>query len=157
MTKKVNIADSLKKDFISKLKNKLIISSNNEIILFNNYFINKNGDSYIVYRKSDDSKRTFNSIKHATAWAILDKYYYFSESIRIWQLDHLIVSCEFEIELNKSMCIKSKDRKEIFYNKLSYVIEKQKNFMNEIDKYITVAKICQEKGFQNELTRISRS
>lgn len=124
--------------------------------LFEEYIITKNNDTITVYRYRDEKIYTFNKIKHAVVWAILDKHNKFYEASRVLELDLKLESVNVDKLIHRRLK-KSKNHDFLLYSvKYEQDVERQNKFQHEIDKYIMTAKICQEQGFQNELNRSSR-
>ena len=129
----------------------ILIYSNDDgqYVLFDKYFIAKAPGHFKLLRIRDDVILEFSYVRNAIAWAILDDKCRISEANRILELDQKMGSLKAEILLHK------KHRTEISRDKLSNSLSKQKKFQWELDKYIMMAKQCQERGFKNELTRTS--
>lgn len=120
-------------------------------VLFENYVIKKTQDIYWVYRRRDDRQFEFGSLKNATSWVILDNATKISEANRVLDLDNKLTSLKTELRVHR----KIKVNPEIQRDKFLFNLYKQNKFQWELDKYIIMAKLCQERGFQNELTRTS--
>ncbi len=135
----------------------LIYQDNDSVYtLFNKYFIKKINTSSVVYRKTDGGYFEFSSSKIATAWCILDRYNKIFESRRIIELNNKIISLTAEkLNLIKLRNRAKAEQSEIYRDKLSEIITRQNQFQWELDKYIILAKQCQQRGFENELTRTS--
>lgn len=153
----INIAQLI--DNLSpSLANKLIYDIDKEnYALFEKYHLTKKSDCYEVYRKTDGSTKVFYQIKNAVAWVILDQYNKISEARRVLDLDKTLESIKVESMMHKKrQIVGSTDKREIYRDKFSHDLQKQKRFQWELDKYIILANTCQQRGFENELTRIAR-
>lgn len=154
---KTNDAARRLNDIVDKVGNSLLniliySDDNGQYVLFDKYFISKKNNYFELFRARDEKFLQFNFVRNAIAWAILDNKCKVSEANRILELDQKIGSLKAEILVHK----KPKSREsEISRDKLSNVLSKQKKFQWELDKYIMMAKQCQERGFKNELTRTS--
>ena len=135
----------------------LIYQEDNSVYtLFNKYFIKRSNTGSIVYRKTDGEYFEFNNSKIATAWCILDRYNKIFESRRIIELNNKIISLSAEkLNLSKLQHRTKAEQSEIYRDKLSEIVNRQNQFQWELDKYIILAKQCQQRGFENELTRTS--
>jgi hypothetical protein len=141
--------------FISGLSSRLIFNDENGVfVLFEEYFLEKNNSFYKVSRRSNDQIIIFSSLRVATTWVILDKYNKIVPARRVIELDNLLSGIKTEIVIHKQIK-PSIEEQEIKRDKLLHDLRKQKRFQLELDKYIITAKICQERGFKNELTRTS--
>ena len=150
--------ENMIKDLLPSLSKSLIYYNDDDsYVLFEEYIIRKIGDQVLLIRKRDEKEFVFNHIRHATAWAILDKNNKFSEAKRLIDLDIVLESVEFDKQIHIKLRNKG-DMNNYLLNtaKLQNDILRQRNFRSEIDKYITMANICQQRGFENELTRTSR-
>lgn len=157
MTKTENLLDN----FFSRVNNRALgnlmyQTANNVYVLFDQYQITKKKSQSTVIRHSDCSEQQFSTSKVATAWCILDRYNKIYESQRVVELDKKIQSLYWEkINLSKLQKISRAEQQEIFRDKLLETISREKQFQYELDKYIIMAKQCQLRGFENELTRTS--
>lgn len=147
--------DAMAIKFNEDLPSKLIFKNEYGVfVLFDEYFLEKIQNSYKVTRPSREQNITFSSMQNATTWCILDKYNKIVEARRVMELDSLLAGIKIEIMIHKKTKSQRED-KEIKRDKLLHDLNKQKRFQWELDKYIITAKVCQERGFKNELTRTS--
>lgn len=125
--------------------------------LFEKYNITKHRDWIEASRNSDSTINFFSSLKNATAWCILDRYNKIVEAKMLIQLDQNVAALSAErLQHDRLRKRGTLESKEIARDKYLQALDKQKRFQWEIDKYIQMAKKCQNKGYQNELTRTSR-
>lgn len=144
-----HLADKVMASLLSK------VIYNNEYghyVLFDQYLIMKENGYFKVFRRRDEHIVEFANLRNATVWSILDKYTKISEATRVLDLDQKLDSLKAEILVHSRF--KNNDF-EIQRDKLLNDLHKQKRFQWELDKYIIMAKICQERGFKNEFTRTS--
>lgn len=124
--------------------------------IFEQYEIHQDKHKVTVYRYRDEKTFVFHKMKHAIAWTILDRSNKFYETARILELDLKLESVAVD-KLIHSKLKKNKNFDFLLYSvKYEQDIERQNKFQREIDKYIIMAKMCQERGFQNELNRPAR-
>jgi hypothetical protein len=98
-----------------------------------------------------------SSIKHASAWCILDHYNMIPEAKLVAQLSRNLDSISAEVLIHSRLQRRGEaDFREINRHKYIQAVGKQKQFQVEIDKYIKLAKKCQDRGYQNELIRNAR-
>lgn len=158
MNKINHTIDELQKIFDSMFVSNIVYGTDDGYVLFNRYHIKKNGDHYIARRYTDDVIKTFSKLRYAAGWCILDRYNKISEAKRVTELAIMLDSLQAEImvhtRLQKSG---SGEVREINRDKWLAAVDKQKRFQWELDKYINLAKTCQDKGYQNELTRATRN
>jgi hypothetical protein len=138
------------------LLNNIIYTDDHGYVLYDKYFITRASDIYNVTRNSDGSVLTFSKLKHAASWAILDKYNKIFQARRLVELDSSLSSLQTEILIHKKLKRQGTlESKEINRDKYLVNLDKQKRIQGELDKYIMLAKLCQDKGYQYELTGTS--
>lgn len=139
-----------------KLLNQIIYIDDNKYVLFEKYEIVKHRDHYSVFRRADEKRFSFNKLKNATTWAILDKHNKLNEARRVIELDLKLES----VKIDRAIHAKLSKKKDLEYalvhmDKLQQDIDRQSRFQSELDKYIIMARSFQQRGFENELTRTS--
>lgn len=127
-------------------------------IMFERYRIQKRSDKTIVTRFRDDKILSFNKMRNAVAWTVLDKNNKMWEANRLMELDLKSVGLELDMAIHERIKKNTQDveRYDIMINKIQHDLALQTKFQKEIDKYIIMANECQQQGFKNELTRSSR-
>jgi hypothetical protein len=126
-------------------------------VLFEKYFITKKEDYYVAYRHRDDKIYEFSSLRNAATWSILDSNNKIFESSRVLMLDASITSVKVAKQIHTKLQFKGdKSQREISFNKLQQDLADHRRFQYELDKYIILAKQCQQRGFENELKRTTR-
>lgn len=140
----------------SLLSNLIFDTDEGHYVLFNQYYIQKVDNYYQCHRYTDDYKQFFSSLKNATTWSILDKYNKIYEARRVIELDSLLAGISVDKSIHKKLkSVGNLENREINRDKLLFDLMKQNRFQHELDKYIILAKTCQQRGFENELTRTS--
>lgn len=153
---KVLLGDAVKY-FESIFVSNIVYKTKNGYVFYNRYCIVDNGDHYVARRYSDDLIKKFSKLKYAASWCILDKYNKIVEAKRVSELAVLLDSVKAEILVHyRLQKVAASDIREINRDKFLVALDKQKRFQWELDKYIKLAKTCQDKGYQNELTRATR-
>jgi hypothetical protein len=152
---KLEHIDKISKLVTPTLLNCLIYNDDDSYVLFEKYKIFKTKGVFVVYRHRDEREFTFNKIKNATVWAILDKHDKFYEANRVLELDLLLESINVDKAIHQRLKKNLKSDYLLYSVKYEQDLIRQNKFQHELNKYITVAKICQERGFQNELNRPS--
>lgn len=154
----IKTVEQLAESALPKLLKCLIYQINDDsYVLFEEYSIKKTSESVILNRYRDDKVFSFNTLRNATAWAVLDKYNKFFEANRVKELDLKLQSVQVDKAIHKKLSrSKNLDERTIHSHKLQTDIEREKRFRNELDKYIIMANNCQQRGFQNELKRSER-
>jgi hypothetical protein len=147
--------EKIARSMFKELLNTLIYTDDGgNYILFDKYTIYKKKGYYQVVKYGVVSEMIFTSVKNAATWAILDHHTKIVEARRVAELDALLTS----VLVDKSIHLKmqtsgSLEAREINRDKFLHDMYKQNRFRQELDKYIIMAKSCQERGFKNELTR----
>lgn len=149
-----NIEELAEKTLPKLLKSLIYQNEDNTYVLFEEYSIARNKTDVVVKRFRDDKIYHFFRLRHATAWAILDKYNKFYEANRILELDIKLESVQIDKAIHRKLK-KSKniDEHAIHSVKLQTDLQREKQFRDELDKYIVLANRCQQRGFKNEPTR----
>lgn len=142
---------------IPKIVNKIIVDTDDGYIVYNTYYIKKNKSFYNVLRRGDDKNFQFFQLKHAIAWSILDSKYLMHEALKVHEIDNLLVGLDFERKIHTKLQKRGNLESYLIQTaKLQSVLYKQTALQRELDKYIKVAKLCQQKGFENEINRTKR-
>lgn len=154
ITKLIKFAKNVPPDYI---KNLIYTDEGGSYVLFEQYTIKKIEDAFIVCRHRDDKMFPFYQLKNATVWVILDRNDLFAEANRVYELDRQLVGLKTEQIIHAKLRTKGTlDSYIVQTDKLQSVIDKQIRFRRELDKYIILAKTCQQRGFENELKRTAR-
>lgn len=154
----VQTIESLARLALPRLMKYLIYKNDEDTyVLFEEYSIKKNKDYVTLNRYRDERQFQFNRLRNATAWAILDKHNKFYEANRLLELDSKLESIAVHKQIHDKLR-KSKNLEDftIQSHKLQTDLLHEKQFRNELDKYIVMANNCQQRGFQNELKRSAR-
>ena len=142
---------------VNDLLKHLVYEDNGNYVMYEKYYIVKRKHDCEVYRYTDDTRRTFNRLRNAAAWCTLDHYNKFYEAQRVIYLDQKMESLEIDKAIHdRHRKIGDLDARGIAMVKHQHDIYSQKIFRGELDKYIIMAKTCQQRGFENELTRTAR-
>jgi hypothetical protein len=134
------------------------INESNGYVLFDRYSIVSREDGrHTVFRYGDEKSFTFNSLKNAAVWCILDHENRFYEAGRVMDLD----SCISSAQIDKNIHTKLKNRGDMVDRiinsaKLQYDLDKERLFQAELNKYTTLARDCQQRRFEHETNRNSR-
>lgn len=155
MRKMLDDYDLLVEYFTEKYFPKLIIDTPTGYLLFNRYNLDRSSGAWRAVRISDGYSEQFCRLRYATGWCILDRYNKIVDAKCLLEANRRLTSLEAEIQVHTRLQ-RSGGQREINRDKYLVAIDKHKRFQIEIDKYIKVAKNCQDKGYQNELTRTSR-
>ena len=147
---------SLVDNMTPELKSKLIYNDNGQYVLFDLYRIIVSNDIYLVKKLTSDDDLIFGSLRTATAWCVLDNYNKIIPARRIIELDKQLSSNQVDKTIHgRLQKQKNNVNREIYRDKMLYDLSKQMQLRRELDKYIIMANICQQRGFKNELTRTS--
>ncbi len=142
---------------LPKVLNRIIVDTDGGYLLVNEYFIKKRTDNYYLIRRGDEKEFVFVKLRHAITYAILHKNFKMYEASRVHELDNLLDGLSLEQKLYQKYKKKKKlDEYILHWIKLQNVFDKHSKFTDELDKYIIVAKDCQQKGFEHEINRTKR-
>lgn len=134
------------------LSGKLIYECDDHYILFDRYRIEPCIDYFRVTKNFTYTILDFSYLRHAATWCILDKYNKVNDARKIFELDQLLTGKDLDFRIHAKLKRKNTNW-EIYRDKLLWDDLRQKQILEEIDKYIILAKKCQQRGFKNELTR----
>ena len=124
--------------------------------LYGRYLLRRINGSWTAVRHSDGKIIEFSKSRWAAAWCILDRYNRIIEARRTEELTRALDSIAVEVEIYKTRRKRySTEAGEILRDKYLTNLDKQKRFQWELDKYIKLARKCQDRGYQNELTRVT--
>ena len=132
-----------------------IIDAGNSISVFGEYTIVKHSEECVVY-KNKVEQVVLNNTKNALSWCIFDKY-------KIHNLKHSIMECDRQLGYRKMEilhyvnCIKNSAdefQKGILFDRLYNSRSQAVGIKKQLDKCVNLAKYCQQKGFENETSRL---
>lgn len=138
---------------MTKAADDTLIKTEHGIVIFNKYLLVTLDEGVDLYlRSGQQDKIHFNTAKTALIWAILDHNIKITDAKRVRELDVLITSSKIDAEIHKNYKKKKNiDDYLIFYSKYQHALDKQKQFLAELDKYTIQAQRCQTKGTKNEI------
>lgn len=144
------VVGNLAKKLLPDLLNFLIYQADDgRFILYDEYYILKSKNFCSVHRIRTNEYFEFSSLRNATTWCTLDWFNKINEARQVMNLDKLLTSVK--IDKQNHTRLKSKgtlEQRSISSAKLLSDIFRQKQFQAELDKYIILARKCQEKGFK---------
>jgi hypothetical protein len=102
---------------------------------------------------------TFNSTRTAVSWCIADKYRHYNLARQLLNADQSLGHLNDDIVARMAVANRTKkiQLREDIEIKLEPKIIRKKQLENELSKCINLAKYLQQKGFENETARSSRS
>lgn len=123
-------------------------------LLFGIYVI-KNVDGLYEVSIGSSVQQTFSTIKTAVVWCTMDKRKRILDAERVSLLDKNLYSTDFSIELHKKLYKKTKDvdMKVIYLNKLQKDMDKKKQLVQELDRFVRVSQQWQLKKFQEQTSK----
>jgi len=129
-----------------------------EYELFGKYRIVPNRPGYIVYCAAN-SVGNFSSTRTAVSWCVADKYQNFNLARDILRTDERLTAISNDVFVRMGVANRSKraEFRESIDTKLEAKIIRKKELEQQLSKYINSAKYLQQRGFENETARSSRS
>jgi len=102
---------------------------------------------------------TFSSTRTALSWCIADKFQGYNTAREILRTDNKLTALKNDIHTRAAIGDRSRDPalQEIILTKLESKIIQKKLLENQLTKYVNWAKYIQQRGFNNETARTSRS
>jgi hypothetical protein len=151
-----------KKDFISTLKRVvkdrqlenleqyLVFDVNGGYELYGEYFIKPSNNRYTVSKMGTATSVQFNILRHAVAWASLDKRGSYTDANRMILLDQLLEGASVDLQIHQNMYRKASDveKKLIYSAKIQEDKLKKTQVTAELNTYITNAKNWQYRQFK---------
>lgn len=151
-----------KKDFINTLKRVvkdkqletleqyLVFNVNGGYELYGEYFIEQDGSRYTISKKGTATVECFNTLRHAVAWASLDKRGSYPAANRLVLLDQLLEGASVDLQIHQNMYRKASDieKKLIYSAKIQEDKLKKSQVSAELNTYITNAKNWQYRQFK---------
>jgi hypothetical protein len=151
-----------KKDFITTLKRVvkdkqlenlekyLVINIDGGYELYGEYFIKQNHNRYTVSKTGTATAVDFNILRHAVAWASLDKRGSYTDANRMILLDQLLEGASVDLQIHQNMYRKASDveKKLIYSAKIQEDKLKKTQVTAELNTYITNAKNWQYRQFK---------
>lgn len=101
----------------------------------------------------------FNSTKTALSWCIADKYCNYNLARRLLSVDNELGHLTNDIFARTAMSVKTKkiQQREDIETKLEPKIIRRKSLEKQLTDYVKLAKYLQQRGFDNETARSSRT
>jgi hypothetical protein len=126
--------------------------------LFGRYRIVSNRPGYTVYC-ADDAVGEFSSTRTAVSWCVADKYCNYNLARNILRTDDRLTAISNDVFVRMGVAGKSKrcEFRESIDTKLETKIIHRKQLEQQLAKYVNSAKYLQQKGFENETARSSRT
>jgi len=126
--------------------------------LFGKYRIVANRPSYTVYCSATEVGE-FSSTRTAVSWCVADKYCNYNLARDILRTDTRLAAVTSDIIVRMGVANRSKraEFRESIDTKLETKIIRKKELEQQLANYVKMAKYLQQKGFENETARSSRS
>ena len=149
---------ALKEELKDILPNMIFQNDNGSYSVFGKYRIEPSRPGYRVYAHATEVG-TFNSTKTALSWCIADKNKAFNTARDILELDIKLGAMTRDIQARTAIADRSTQWEfaDTVGTKLETKIIRKKKVENELNKCVNWAKYVQQRGFDNETQRISRS
>lgn len=132
-----------------------ILKAGNTIQAFGVYTIKKQNNLYSIHKNRVCVAETSNA-KNSLAWCVADKYNLTYLQKQILELDKQLDCKQAEIEFLKNIINSKVDlsRKFVAEDKLQTMIMKASAIKKQLNKCVNSAKYYQQKGFENETSRL---
>ena len=129
-----------------------------EYELFGKYRIVSNRPGYTVYCSATEVG-DFSSTRTAVSWCVADKYRNYNLARDILRTDVRLAAVTSDIIVRMGVASRSKrpEFRESIDTKLETKIIRKKELEQQLAKYVNSAKYLQQKGFENETARSSRT
>jgi hypothetical protein len=126
--------------------------------LFGRYRIVSNRPGYTVYCAANPVGE-FSSTRTAVSWCVADKYRSYNLARDILNTDNRLTAVTNDVFVRMGVASRSKrpEFRESIDTKLETKIIRRKELEQQLAKYVNSAKYLQQKGFENETARSSRT
>ena len=126
--------------------------------LFGRYRIVSNRPGYTVYCSANPVGE-FSSTRTAVSWCVADKYQNYNLARDILRTDNRLSAVANDVFVRMGVASRSKrpEFRESIDTKLETKIIRRKELEKQLTKYVNSAKYLQQKGFENETARSSRT
>jgi len=148
----------LESNFQDTLSNAIWKTHNKTYEVFGNYRIESAADGHRVFC-NNILMGVFSTTRTALSWCIADKHRNYNTARRLLTLDTqiAILAQDIKARLTIGQRCQSSDAREIIMTKLESKILHKKLLENQLNKCVSWAKYCQQRGFNNETARTGRS
>ena len=132
-----------------------VFENNNEVTAFGQYCITKTSSGCNIFKRNVLIQETAN-LRYALSWCIADKY-------NLNQLKHSILYYDKELARREADALhyihiikdsQDYELKNSTFNRLLQCKDRIKWLKHKLNKCIHSAKYCQQKGFENETSRL---
>lgn len=129
----------------AKAARNIIVDTDYGTVVFNRYLLRPIPNGVELINRRGVKPLTFANSRHALAWAILDHHNKILECDRLYQLDCLLSSAQIDAQIHARLKTRGSVEQHIInHSKLQHDLLRQKQFREEIDKYIILAQKCQK-------------
>lgn len=131
------------------LADKVLVVTNNNVVLFNKYAIQRIPTGYRVASKMTFTVLEFSSSRSALVWAILDHHSRSNDAQRVIYLDSKISSMDIETSIHKRIKIGAEwERASILDSKINVDNAKRAVLLVELNRLVLSAKKIMERDMQ---------
>ena len=133
----------------------LVFAKDNKISAFGIYTIEKNSNRCKIYKRKVVTAEV-NSIQAAMSWCVADKYNLYDLKTRLVRFDKELERRQNDLVFYKSIINSSADyeSKSVILDRISECNNRYNFLKKQLTKCINSAKYCQQKGFDNETSRL---
>jgi hypothetical protein len=152
------IEREFRKEFAEILPNLIWQTEEGHYEVFGKYRIVPRSLTFEVFCRHD-RVGTFNSTKTALSWCIADKLQKYNLARELLHVDNKLALLDNDIKIRAALGDRGRDKdfREAVFAKLETKIIQKKQLKNQLTKCVNVAKYYQQRGFNNETQRTSRS
>lgn len=158
MIKEKDIERLFRQEFRDLMPNTIFQNDNGVYEVFGHYSITPKNKKFTVMCGATEVG-IFNSTRTALSWCIADKYKSYNLARELLETDQKLGYLTNDIATRAAIADRSSrvDFRDDVGTKLETKIIRKKELENRLDKCITWAKYCQQRGFNNETARTGRN
>jgi hypothetical protein len=125
--------------------------------VFGRYRIQAESAGFRVFCSATDAG-VFSTTRTALSWCIADKNQAYNTARELLETDHKLAALTADIATRAAIGDRSRDPalRETILTKLESKIIHKKHLENQLTKYVSWAKYCQQRGFEDETARTGR-
>jgi len=157
MTSEREVERVFRQEFRDLMPNVIWQSDDGVYQVFDRYRIQREAQGFRVFCSATDVG-VFATTRTALSWCIADKNRAYNTARELLETDHKLAALTADIAIRAAIGDRSRDPvlREIILTKLESKIIHKKTLENRLTKYVSWAKYCQQRGFEDETARTGR-
>ena len=157
MTSEREVERVFRQEFRDLMPNVIWQNDDGVYEVFGRYRIQPESQGFRVFCSATDVG-VFATTRTALSWCIADKNQAYNTARELLETDHKLAALTADIATRAAIGDRSRDPalRETILTKLESKIIHKKHLENQLTKYVSWAKYCQQRGFEDETARTGR-